>query len=78
MYGAKISSIRLARGYTQEYMAKKLGMEQTTYSKIEHDVKAMDKETVQTMLKLLDSFQQQMVNQNKLLELLLEKKNSSI
>lgn len=39
MYGAKISAIRLARGYTQAYMANKLSIEQTSYSKIEHDLK---------------------------------------
>jgi transcriptional regulator with XRE-family HTH domain len=40
MYGAKIASIRLARGYTQEFMAGQLGMAQNTYSKIEKDEKA--------------------------------------
>ena len=39
MYGAKISAIRLARGYTQEYIANQLNIEQTSYSKIEHDLK---------------------------------------
>ncbi len=37
MYGSKISSIRLARGYSQEYVATKLGIAQNTYSKIEKD-----------------------------------------
>lgn len=37
MYGAKISSIRTARGYSQEYVASKLGIAQNTYSKIERD-----------------------------------------
>jgi len=40
MYGAKITSIRLARGYTQEFVAGKLGIAQNTYSKIEKDEKA--------------------------------------
>lgn len=40
MYGSKIASIRLARGYTQEFMATRLGMAQNTYSKIEKDEKA--------------------------------------
>lgn len=39
MYGAKISAIRLARGYTQDFLARKLNIEQTSYSKIEHDSK---------------------------------------
>jgi len=37
MLGSKITSIRLARGYTQEYVASKLGIAQNTYSKIERD-----------------------------------------
>ena len=139
MYGAKISAIRLARGYTQEYMANKLSIEQTSYSKIEHDAKAKisdelltkianvlgvstddiksltpiimnfhdstqsgvystqnnngsDKETIQVMLKLLDAFQQRIINQNnllsafqqqienqnKLIELFLEKNKGSM
>lgn len=39
MYGAKITAIRLGRGYSQEFVAKKLGIDQTTYSKYERDVK---------------------------------------
>jgi len=39
MYGSKIASIRLARGYTQDYVAKKIGIDQRTYSKIEKDEK---------------------------------------
>lgn len=39
MYGAKITTIWLARGFTQEFMAKKLNMDQASYSKIEHDSK---------------------------------------
>jgi len=35
MLGLKITSIRLARGYTQDYVAKKIGMDQRSYSKIE-------------------------------------------
>ena len=31
MYGAKISPIRNARGYTQEYVSTKLGIAQNTY-----------------------------------------------
>ncbi len=39
MYGAKITVIRLARGYTQDFLARQLNIEQTSYSKIEHDIK---------------------------------------
>ncbi len=39
MYGAKINSIRLARGLKQEYVAEKLGINQKAYSRIETDEK---------------------------------------
>lgn len=39
MYGAKISSIRLARGYSQDYISKKLGISQKEYSKVERNEK---------------------------------------
>lgn len=35
MYGEKIKTIRELRGFSQEYMADKLGIAQNTYSKIE-------------------------------------------
>ncbi len=35
MYGAKIQTIRLARGYTQDYVAKKSGVLQSVLSNIE-------------------------------------------
>ena len=37
MYGQKIASIRTARGFTQEYMSKKLEIPQALYSKIENN-----------------------------------------
>ncbi len=37
MYGNKIRSLRLLRGYSQEYMATELDITQTTYSRIETD-----------------------------------------
>ena len=37
MYGNKIRSLRLLRGYSQEYMATELDITQTTYSLIETD-----------------------------------------
>ena len=39
MFGAKINSIRLARGYSQDYISKKLGISQKEYSKIERNEK---------------------------------------
>lgn len=37
MYGNKIRSLRLLRGFSQEYMASELDVTQTTYSRIETD-----------------------------------------
>ncbi|MEO6733536.1 MAG: helix-turn-helix transcriptional regulator [Ferruginibacter sp.] len=37
MYGTKIRSLRLLRGYSQEHMATELDITQTTYSRIETD-----------------------------------------
>jgi transcriptional regulator with XRE-family HTH domain len=54
MYGAKITAIRIARGYTQEYLAEKLGIQQNVYSKIERDEKIkMDEETLGKIAKTL-------------------------
>ncbi|MBS1743409.1 MAG: DUF536 domain-containing protein [Bacteroidetes bacterium] len=39
MFGSKLTSIRLARGYSQSYMAKKIGIAQNSYSKIESNAK---------------------------------------
>ncbi len=39
MYGPKITSIRLARGYNQSYVSDKLGISQKEYSKIERNEK---------------------------------------
>lgn len=39
MYGQKIFVIRQARGFTQSYMAKKLGIEQSSYARIESNEK---------------------------------------
>lgn len=39
MYGAKIRAIRIARDYTQQYVADKIGIEQNEYSRIETDQK---------------------------------------
>lgn len=54
MYGSKIQSIRLARGYSQEYMATKLNIPQTVYSKIERDERAkLDAEFLQKIAEAL-------------------------
>lgn len=53
MYGSKISMIRLARGYTQDYMAKKLGIAQNVYSKIEKNEKSTIDETMLEKIALL-------------------------
>ncbi len=39
MYGSKITAIREARGFTQEYMSQKLGILQNAYCKIKKDTK---------------------------------------
>lgn len=41
MYGSKIAAIRLTRGYTQDYVAKSIGVDQRTYSRIEKDEKVI-------------------------------------
>lgn len=54
MYGAKITSIRLTRGYTQEYVAHQIGIDQRTYSKIEKDTKVkMDDDLLEKIAKAL-------------------------
>ena len=54
MYGTKISSIRTARGYAQEYVASRLGIAQNTYSKIERDeTKKLDEEMMQKLAEVL-------------------------
>jgi transcriptional regulator with XRE-family HTH domain len=39
MYGEKIATIRIGRGYSQDFMANALGMKQANYSKIETNKK---------------------------------------
>ncbi|MBW7914917.1 MAG: helix-turn-helix transcriptional regulator [Taibaiella sp.] len=54
MYGSKIAIIRLARGYTHEYVSKKLGIAQNTYSKIEKDNKVkMDDPLLESIANVL-------------------------
>lgn len=48
MYGRKIKTIREIRGFSQDYMASKLGMAQNSYSRIETDqVKKLDHLTLE-------------------------------
>ena len=55
MYGAKISSIRLARGYSQDYMANKLNIKQANYSKIESDqTHNHDEDLIQKIANILE------------------------
>lgn len=51
MYGTKIRMVRELRGYSQDYMAEKLGVAQNTYSKIETN---QSKLSVETMKKIAD------------------------
>ena len=53
MYGEKIKIIRELRGFTQEYMADKLGMAQNTYSKIETNQTKLSADILQKVAELL-------------------------
>jgi transcriptional regulator with XRE-family HTH domain len=53
MYGNKIRSLRLLRGYSQEYMADKLEINQTTYSRIETDQQKLTAEMLEKIARLL-------------------------
>ncbi len=53
MYGAKITSIRIARGFTQIYMAKQLGITQNIYSNIETGKGRQDDIMLEKIAKLL-------------------------
>ena len=54
MYGSKISLIRNARGYSQEYVATKLGIAQNTYWKIEKNEKGnIDNEMLDKIAEIL-------------------------
>lgn len=54
MYGSKIRSIRLLRGFSQEYMAEKLEIDQTKYSRIETDSQKLSVDMVQKIASVLD------------------------
>jgi transcriptional regulator with XRE-family HTH domain len=53
MYGAKIRSLRLLRGYSQEYMANELEVTQTTYSRIETDKQKLTAPTLEKLAQVL-------------------------
>ena len=53
MYGNKIRAFRILRGFSQEYMAEKLGINQNTYSRIETNKHKVSVEQVETIAKEL-------------------------
>lgn len=53
MYGAKITSIRVARGFTQIYMSKQLGITQNIYSNIETGKGRPDEEMLEKIAGIL-------------------------
>lgn len=53
MYGAKIRMIRELRGFSQENIAAKLGITQTTYSRIESNQTKMDTDMLEKLAKEL-------------------------
>ena len=63
MYGNKIQTIRTLRGYSQEYMATKLGIAQTTYSKLERDeTKKIDDELLKKIAQVLGVPEEELKN----------------
>jgi transcriptional regulator with XRE-family HTH domain len=52
--GAKIKKIRELRNYTQDFMAEKLGISQSAYSKIETDETEISQERLEQIAKALD------------------------
>lgn len=53
MYGSKIRSLRLLRGYSQEYMANELDVTQTTYSRIETDKQKLSAAMLEKLAQVL-------------------------
>jgi transcriptional regulator with XRE-family HTH domain len=53
MYGNKIRSLRLLRGYSQEYMANELSITQTTYSRIETDKQKLTADILEKVAQIL-------------------------
>ncbi len=53
MYGNKIRSLRLLRGYSQEYMANELDITQTTYSRLETDKQKLTAPVLEKLAQVL-------------------------
>ena len=53
MYGNKIKALRMLRGYSQEYMAGKLEINQTTYSRIETNQQKLTAEMLEKVSSVL-------------------------
>ncbi len=53
MYGNKIRTLRMLRGYSQEFMAENLGMTQTSYSRIETNQQKLTAEVLEKIAGLL-------------------------
>ena|ERR1035437_1406693 len=51
--GAKIRMIRELRGYSQEYVASKLGIDQTVYSRIENNKTKLDTDRLEQLAETL-------------------------
>lgn len=51
--GKKIRSIRLEKGYSQEYLAEVLSVSQKTYSNIENDKSSIK---IDTLIKIAEEF----------------------
>ena len=54
LIGNKIRKIRELRGYTEEYLAHRLGMSQNNFSKIELGKVALTLERIEEIAKVLD------------------------
>ena len=53
MYGNKIRALRMLRGFSQEYMADKLEITQTTYSRIETNQQKLTAEMLEKLSSIL-------------------------
>lgn len=53
MYGEKIKTIRELRGFSQEFMANKLGIAQNTYSKLETGQTKLNADALRKIAELL-------------------------
>jgi transcriptional regulator with XRE-family HTH domain len=62
MYGSKIKTIRELRGFSQEYVATKLGIAQTAYSRIENNQTKLSSEMLQKLSKELGVSEMDILN----------------